>query len=287
MHPYFPVEYTGQVPRNQQQNRRKPFPARTSSVSGGSNPGQGRTETGYRSNMAATLANEDRSRSQTARAQQAPLEFGSSGPNGLESYPFNPAVSQPADTMLFAGNDPLSLSQFQQNREVFSDQDAFNLSTAFEPSSFTSSMEAMTAFQPNFSGSGTLGSNDITFPFGYDVPGDTPSQSLDMLFSNTPFVSLPQTSMQTTTSPEQLATQHNWVDMSNFNLSLPGQRLSSASSLENQTQMVTLPRRSPSVTQPQAMSPYLKQQMSKPTIDSPAFRNPFIPPGELLYLLGQ
>lgn len=217
---------------------------------------------------------------QNARSQQTSMDFGAGG-NAMGTYQFNPSVNQGSDpNMLFTGNDSMSIQQYQQNQRLFQDPGSFNLNTTYN-STYPPSMDPMTAFQQGYP-AGNFQGNDMAFSLGFDASNDAQSQSLDMLFSNSTFVPLPQSSMQPTTAPEQLNTQHNWVDLSNFNLSLPGQRMNNASPVEGlpqQSSVVTLPRRSQSSSQSQSISPYMQQQPSKPSATPPNFRNPFIPSG--------
>lgn len=277
MNPFDSGQYAGQIPsQGQEQARRNSFPARATGASVGL---QGNNDLGSRFNMSATQPVDGKQ--QNARSQQPSMDTGA-GENAMGIYQFNPSVNQGNDpTMLFAGDDPMSMQQYQQNQGLFQDPENFNLNTTYN-STYAPSMDPMTAFQQGYPGAGNFQGNDMAFSLGFDASNDAQSQSLDMLFSNSTFVSLPQSSMQPTTAPEQLNTQHNWVDLSNFNLSLPGQRMSNASpigGLPQQSSVVTLPRRNQSSSQSQSTSPFMQQQPPKPSVTPPNFRNPFVPSG--------
>ena len=271
-------QYAGQPQsQDQEQARKNQLPGRTTGASAGL---QGNNDLGLRFNMAAPQSGDNKQ--QITRSQQPSVDFGAGG-NTLGTFQFNASVNQGNDaSMLFTGNDSMSMQQFQQNQGLFEDSDTFNLDTAFD-SSYGPTMDSMTAFQQNYSNPGDFQGNDMAFSLGYDTPTDAQSQPLSALFTNSTFVSLPQTSIQPTTSPEQLTTQHNWVDMSNFNLSLPGQRMSDASAVggltPQQSSLVTLPRRSQSSGQSQSISPFTNRPPSKPSNSPPTFSNPFIPSG--------
>jgi hypothetical protein len=285
MNPFDSGQYACQIPsQDQEQTRRNSFPARATGASAGMHTGQGNNDIGLRFNMPATQPVD--TKQQNTRSQQPSMDFGAVG-NTMGTYQFNPSVNQSNDpNMLFTGNDSISMQQYQQNQGLFPDPDSFNLNTTYN-SSYAPSMDPMTAFQQGYSGAGNFPGNDMAFSLGYDASNDAQSQSLDMLFSNSTFVPLPQ---QPTTAPEQLSTQHNWADLSNFNLSLPAQAqrvndTSPVGGLPQQNSVVTLPRRSQSTTQSQSISPFIQQQPSKPSATPPNFRNPFIPSGNLLTLL--
>lgn len=183
------------------------------------------------------------------------------------------------------------LQQFLSTRTLFNDADSnYELNTNFD-ASFTNVMDPV--FQTNFSNTGDFPANDMPFPLGFDVPDDATSQSLDM-FSNSLFVPLPQTSLQPTTQPEQLTTQHNWADLANFNLTLPGRKSNVSSpvgTLSQQNAQVILPCRNQSISQSQALSPFpqppppppqqqqQQQQLSKQMAN---FSSTFIPTGKFL-----
>lgn len=273
MNPFDSGQYTGQIPsQDQEHSRRNSFPAGAAGASVGS---QGNNDLGLRFNVPAARPVD--SKQQIARSQQPSMDFGA-GVDTAGTYQFNSPINQgSAPNMLFAGNHPMPMQQYQQNQGLFGE--SFNLDTTFNPS-YAPSMDPMTAFQH---GAGNFQGNDMTLPLGFDAPNDAQAHSLDMLFSNSTFVPLPQSSMQATTAPEQLNTQHNWVDLSNFNLSLPGQRMNNASPVGDalqQSSVVTLPRRSQSGSQSQSISPFMQQQPSKSSATPPNMRNLFIPSGD-------
>ncbi|EED14134.1 GATA transcription factor LreA [Talaromyces stipitatus ATCC 10500] len=287
MNPFDSTQYASQLSSQDHEHaRRNSFPARTTAASVGLHTGQGNINLGITFDMSATQSvvppqgQTNQSNPQTARVQQTSMDFGATGGDTMGTYQFNPMVTQGNDTLLFTGNEHMSIQQFQQNRELYQDADSFSLNATYDPTSFTPAMDPMAAFQQGYTGTVNFQENDMTFPLGYDAADGAQPQSLDMLFANSTFVPLPQSSMQPTTAPEQLITQHNWVDLSNFNLSLPGQRIkitSPVGSGSQQSSLVSLPRRSQSTSQPQSMSPFMQQQPPKAPITSPSFRNPFIP----------
>lgn len=277
MNPFDSGRYAGQIPsQDQEQARRNSSAARATGASVGL---QGNNDLGLRFNMSTTQPVDGKQ--QNARSQPTSMNFGAGG-NTMGTYQFNPSVNQSSDpNMLFTGNDPVSMQQYQQSQGLFQDPESFNLNTTYN-STYPPSMDPMTAFQQSYPSAGNFQGNDMAFSLGFDASNDAQSQSLDMLFSNSTFVPLPQSSMQPTTAPEQLNTQHNWVDLSNFNLSLPGQRMNNASpvgGLPQQNSVVTLPRRSQNSDQSQPISPFMQQQPSKTSATLPNFRNPFIPSG--------
>lgn len=276
MNPYDSEKYAGQVPSQEEHARRNSFPARATGASAGMHTGQGNDDLGIRFNMSATQpVDPKQSNPQNARS----MDFGAGG-NAMGTYQFNPSVNQ-GPNMLFTGNDPMSMQQYQQTQGLF--QDTFAYNTSYAPS-----MDPMTAFQQGYPGAGNFQGNDMAFSLGYDTSNNAQSQSLDMLFSNSSFVPLPQPSMQPTTAPDQLGTQHNWADLSTFNLSLLPQRMNDASpvgGLSQQSSLVTLPRRSQSTSQSQSISPFIQQQPSQPSGTPPNFRNPFIPSGNFPFTI--
>uniref|UniRef100_A0A093V596 White collar 1 protein n=1 Tax=Talaromyces marneffei PM1 TaxID=1077442 RepID=A0A093V596_TALMA len=279
MNPFDSGQYASQIPpQDQEQARRHSSPARATGALVGMHPGQGNNDAGLRFNMLATQPVD--TKHQIARSQQPSMDFGAGG-NVMGTYQFNPSVSQGNDpNMLFTGNGPMSMQQYQQNQGLFQDPDNFNLNATYN-SSYAPSMDPMTTFQQGYPGAGNFQGNDLAFSLGYDASNDAQSQSLDMLFSNPTFVPLPQSSIQPMTAPEQLNTQHNWADLSNFSLSLPPQRMMNDASpvegLPQQSSVVTLPRRSQSISQSQSISSLIQQQPSKASATPPHFRNPFIP----------
>lgn len=253
------------------------MPARATGASVGI---QRSNDLGLRFNMSAAD-----SKQQNARTQSPSMDPGAGG-NAMGAYQFNPSINQANDpTMLFAGNDPMSVQQYPQNQGLFQDPEDFNLNTTYN-STYAPSMDPVTAFQQDYPGAANFQGNDMAFSLGFDASNDAQSQTLEMLFSNSTFVPLPQSSLQPTTAPEQLNTQHNWVDLSNFNLSLPGQRMNNVSpvgSIPQQSSVVTLPRRSQSSSQSQSISPFMQQQPSKASATQPNLRNSFVPSGNFPY----
>lgn len=229
------------------------------------------------------------------RAQQTSMDFGAAGANTMGAYQYDPSANQGNDpassNMLFAGNDAISMQQFAQNRALYQGPEGFNLDTAFDPSSFASAVDPMNTFQQTYPPAGsTYTGNDLTYALSsYDTSAAAaPSQSLDMLFPNPTYVSLPQSSMQPPTTSGQLTSldqQQNWADLSNFTLSLPGTNLQNASPVANspsELTLVALPRRTSAASQSHPITSYIPgPPMTTTASSSPAFRNPFaIPSGE-------
>lgn len=210
------------------------------------------------------------------RGQPTAMRFDAAGGNTIGTYQFqSPAqVSNPAPSnAIFRTNDPMQ--QFQGNRDLYHGAERFNLDASYDPSQFAPSVDPMAAFQQTYPGTANLQGSDMAFALAYEASAAAQPQPLDMLFSDPTYVSLPQSSMQPTSTAGQmrtLATQQDWTDMPNFNLSLSGQNLPPAPTedLSPKHSLVSLPGNTRSQS-----SSYIPTTTM--TIQ-PTFHNPFIPP---------
>ncbi|OKL63460.1 hypothetical protein UA08_02077 [Talaromyces atroroseus] len=209
--------------------------------------------------------------------------------NTMGTYQFNaspPYGSNPASSnVVYTTNDTVSMQQFPHNRSLYHSADRFNLDPNYDPASFAPSENPMAAFQHHYPGAVNFQESDMAFALAYEDPATAQSQSLDMLFSNSTYAPLPQSSMQPTSAAGQLRSsslggpQQDWADMSNFNISLSGPNphgVSPAGVHPTEDSLVALPQSTGSARS-QSISSYLPPHTSPMTSTPPTSRNPFIP----------
>lgn len=268
MNPLDPAQYAAQVSR-QHQPRRGTHPQQP--------PGELLTgQGGMGFSMASNQPQPGEVNLMLGQPSHGQPTFNAAGGNTMGTYQFNPQPTHGTDpassNALFATSDPMSMQQFSQNRGLYHSAEHFNLEATYEPSTFAHSIDPMTTFQQNYSGSANFQGSDMAFALAYEASAAAQPQSMDMLLPDSTYVPFTQSSMQPSSTTAQIRQQDWTADMSNFNLSLSGQIQDIPPDHSSENPLAVLPQCTNS-----------SRSQSTPSYPTPhPAKNTFIPPGKSL-----